>query len=133
GCGSSTAPSSSYAGQWSGTTTQGAAISFAISPDEKVTTISIGYNFAACSGTQTFSNLSLAIAPNVICSPGPCPPSLTSFREIEFESGNIVSGPSTSVAGVFLANATVQGTATFRNYPGCEDVVGTASWTAVKR
>src|SRR5262245_60873015 len=86
--GSRTQPSSSgIGGQWRGTTSQGSPIEFTISQDEKVTSITIGYNFNGCSGVKTFPDLSLATAPDVICIPGPCSPSITSFRRIAFASG----------------------------------------------
>ena len=67
-------PSAGYEGQWSGTTFQGRPISFTVSPDQKVTAITLGYSFGNCSGTHTFSNLNLDIArpPNPL-SPQPGP------------------------------------------------------------
>jgi hypothetical protein len=69
-----TSPSASSlsVGQWSGTTTQGMPIAFTVSSDEAVTTITVAYSFNSCSGTQTFSNLSVPTAPDVNCIPGPC-------------------------------------------------------------
>jgi len=134
GCGgAATSPSTGYAGQWSGTTSQGTTIAFTISQDERVTDISIGYRFDICTGTKTFSNLALAIAPNVTCLPNPCPADVTSFREITFQSTGATGDPSTGLAGVFGADGTVRGSATFRNYPGCENIVGTATWSATRR
>ncbi len=63
--------SSLSAGQWSGTTVQGASISFSVSSDEALTTIAVGYTFNGCSGTQTFADLNVPTAPNVTCIPGP--------------------------------------------------------------
>jgi hypothetical protein len=133
-CGSNSpsGPSStSYRGEWAGTTSQGSPISFSISPDEKVTSITVGYNFNGCSGSQTFSNLSLDIAPNVMCIPGPCSADVLSYRAFGFATGSL-QGPSTSVTGLFPSLTTAQGVAGFREYPGC----GTASsvpWTAIRR
>ena len=42
-------------------TFQGQPFSFTVSPDQKVTTISVGYRFSGCSGVDTFSNLELPI------------------------------------------------------------------------
>jgi hypothetical protein len=60
---SPTAPSSpptSFNGQWSGTTSQGQSISFSVASD-RVTTVSVGYNYSGCSGTATATNLNLEI------------------------------------------------------------------------
>src|SRR5262245_9798891 len=68
-------PSTGYAGRWSGTVLvlplmapgtgipaiQSKPFSFVVSADQKVTDISIGYDFNGCSGVKTFSNLSVAI------------------------------------------------------------------------
>ena len=123
--------SSGYNGQWSGTTSQGMAISFTVSPDEKVTAITIGHNFNGCSGSQTFSNLNLATAPDVMCIPGPCAPSISAFRSFGYAAG-LAEGPSTQVHGLFLSNSRAEGSAGFRDFPGCGSVIGVA-WTATKR
>src|SRR5690348_4859164 len=88
GCSQTTTPSSSsLEGQWTGTTAQGTPISFTVSSDQRVTAITVGYNFSGCSGTERLSNLSLETAPNVICIPGPCPASITSYRAFSYASG----------------------------------------------
>jgi len=131
-CHSPTVPATpGYAGQWSGTTVQGRPIAFTISPDETVTTITLGHDFNGCSGLQTFSSLSLHIAPQVECIPGPCPPSISSYRAFAYTSGNPIEGPSTSVNAVFLSVDSAQGSANFRNYPGCGNAIGVA-WTAIR-
>ena len=80
-CGNPSGPSKrSYDGQWTGTTAQSKTVTFTISPDENVTAITIGYEFNGCSGTQTFSSLSLSIAPQVQCIPAPCSNQLMSYR-----------------------------------------------------
>src|SRR5436190_23625341 len=79
-CGSTKPSSTTLEGQWSGTTSQGTPVGFTVSADQRVTAITVGYRFGGCAGTQTFDNLSLETAPNVICVPAPCPPSLTSYR-----------------------------------------------------
>jgi hypothetical protein len=133
GCSNPSGPSSnSYAGQWSGTTAQGKAVTFTISGEEKVTTITLGYEFSGCSGTQTFSNLSLSIAPQVECIPGPCPAAVTSYRAFGYSSGNPIEGPSTDFNAVFMSSGSVQGQVNFRAFPGCGSAVG-VSWSATKR
>jgi len=132
-CGSGTAPTpAGYTGQWSGTTAQGGAIAFTISPDEVVTTMTVAHNFSGCSGSQTFSNLNLNIAPNVMCIPGPCTGPLTSFRAFGYSSGNRLDGPSTDINGVFMSTSRAEGTVNFRNYSGCGSAIGVA-WSATRR
>ena len=48
-------------GQWGGTTSQGRPIAFVVSPDRKVTSITVEYGFGGCAGVNTFSNLNVAI------------------------------------------------------------------------
>src|SRR5438552_11875672 len=91
--GPTTATPTGYAGEWAGTTAQGRPIAFMISPSEAVTSITVGHDFNGCSGSQTFSGLNLNIAPNVQCIPGPCPPSVSSYRGFGYASGNPIDGP----------------------------------------
>jgi hypothetical protein len=53
-----TRQSTTYAGQWSGNGL-GLTVSFTVSPDDKITALSIGYNFSGCSGTVTRTDLNL--------------------------------------------------------------------------
>ena len=107
-------------------------IAFTISPSETVTSMTVAYDFNGCSGSQTFPGLSLNIAPNVQCIPGPCPPAVSSYRGFGYASGDRIEGPSTSLNAVFLSNTTAQGLVNFRNFPGCGDATGVA-WTAARR
>ena len=125
-----TAPS--YAGEWSGTTAQGKPITFTISPDEVVTTITIGHDFNGCAGSETFSNLSLKTAPNVVCIPGPCPASVTSYRGFGYGTGNPLEGPATDVNALLLSTTRAEGTVNFRIFPGCGSAIGVA-WSAIRR
>ena len=64
-CGDSTPTSPSnvgYAGQWSGTVLQGGSVSFTVSPEQRVTNITVSYSLSGCSGSTTFSGLALEIA-----------------------------------------------------------------------
>ena len=132
-CGSPSRPSSPrYAGQWSGMTTQGQPIDFTISSEESVTTISLGHSFNGCSGSQTFSNLRLAIMPQVECIPGPCSASVTSYRAFSYSSGSPIEGQSTDIRAVFMPLERAEGTANFRNVPGCGTAMGVA-WSAARR
>ena len=130
-CGHPTNSSPTYAGDWTGTTDQGRPISFIISPSETVTTITVGHSFNSCSGSQTFSDLNVSIAPNVQCIPGPCSGSVTSYRAITYVSGNVLAGPATQITGVFLSTDRVEGRVVFSNLPGCGSA--TASWAASKK
>ncbi len=49
------------AGNWSGTTFQGRPISFTVSRDNRLTTLSVGYQIDACTGTASFANLDVAV------------------------------------------------------------------------
>src|SRR5688572_11814170 len=88
-CGGSPSSPSSLSlsvGQWTGTTEQGTPITFTVSADEILTTITVGYRFNGCSGTQTFSNLTVATAPDLICIPGPCSGTVSSYRSFAYSS-----------------------------------------------
>lgn len=52
-----------YAGEWTGTTTQGTTISFSVSPTDTVTAITFDYNdvVSHCAGTVTLRSLALPI------------------------------------------------------------------------
>jgi hypothetical protein len=131
--GSPTVPASTgYAGLWSGTTAQGTPITFTISTEENVTTISIAHNFNGCSGSQTFSNLSLPIAPEIHCIPGPCSPSQMSYRQLTYSTGDRVNGPSFTIAGIFPSTSHAEGAMAFQNYPGCGSATG-VPWSATRR
>jgi hypothetical protein len=134
GCGSPSGPSrsDSYQGQWSGTTAQGKTVAFTISPDEKVTTITLGHEFNGCSGSQTFPGLDLSIAPRVECIPAPCPGMLTSYRAFGYLSGNPIEGPSTSLNGLFTSSERAEGTINFHDFPGCGSAIG-VMWSATRR
>ena len=135
GCGRNpTSPSSSSlsAGQWHGTTAQGMTITFTVSSDEILRTLSVGHSFNGCSGTQTFSGLHVATAPDVTCIPGPCSGSTTTYRAFAFSSGSRGTGPSTAVNGLFLPGDRAQGIAAFHDFPGCGTVTG-VEWTATRR
>jgi hypothetical protein len=133
-CGGAPAsPSSSSlsVGQWSGTTTQGTSITFAVSSEEILTSIAVEYRFNGCSGTQTFANLNVQTAPNVMCIPAPCSGALSAYRAFTYSSGSVATGPGTSINGLFLPGNQAQGQASFVNYPGCGTAA--AEWTATRR
>lgn len=135
GCGDSpTSPSASSLsiGQWSGTTAQGTPITFTVSSDEVLTSIAVGYNFNGCSGTQTFSNLNVPTAPEVICIPGPCSGTTAAYRAFHYLAGSRGTGPTTNFNGLFLPGSRAQGLVSFSDYPGCGTAAG-VEWTATRR
>ncbi len=135
-CGSPTAPtrggSSLSVGQWNGTTSQGMSITFTVAPDETLTALSIGYRVNGCSGSQTFADLSVRTAPEVVCPTAPCPSGATSYRAFIYGTGVPGQGPSTSVRGLFLPGGRAEGQATFTDFPNCGSE-GPVTWTATRR
>jgi hypothetical protein len=114
-----------YDGEWSGTTSQGRPITFTVSADQRVTAIAAGYSFNGCSGTNTFSNLNLAIG----TPPNPAAPA--SAPGFGFGSGP-PDGPNfTQISGSFGSTTAANGTITFLGFAGCGNSVGI--WTAAKR
>jgi hypothetical protein len=118
-------------GEWSGTTSQGTPITFTVAPDERVTTITLGYDFNGCAGSLTFSDLSVPTAPDLTCIPGPCSGVPNTYRSFGYTAGS-VAGPMTQVNGLFLPRNEAKGQAIFRNYAGCGDLI-TTEWTATRR
>jgi hypothetical protein len=127
-----TRPASLSAGEWSGTTSQGAPITFVVSTDERVTSITVGYDFNGCSGSHAFLDLDVPTAPDLTCIPGPCSGALSSYRAFGYSAGSVTGGSMTQVNGLFLPRNEAKGQATFRNYAGCGDLV-TAEWSATRR
>jgi hypothetical protein len=123
--------SSLSVGEWEGTTSQGKPITFTVSPDEKVTSIIVGYGFNECSGTREFFELSVPTAPDVTCMPGPCSPTLASYRSFGFSDGKVAGEPYTQVNGVFLPRNQAKGQVIFRDFPNCGSA--TVQWTATRR
>jgi hypothetical protein len=130
GAPASPSPSSLSVGQWAGTTAQGDSITFTVSSDEILRELSVGYRFNGCSGTQTFSNLTISTAPDVGCVPGPCSGTISSYRSISFSSGRTESA--TTVFGLFLPGNRAQGVVGFGDFPGCGTATG-VEWTASRR
>lgn len=131
-CATPAAPKVSYAGEWAGATSQGEPITFTISADETVTSITAGYAFNGCRGSKVFANLNVSIAPQVVCLPGPCSGPVSSYRAFSYQSGDVIQEPTTEVHGSLFAGTNAQGTMNFRNYPACGDAIGVA-WSATRR
>ena len=130
--GPAAAPSLAGPGEWTGTTSQGRPIAFTVSPDETVTSLSIGYSFNGCAGTQTISNLSIPTKPDVVCVPGPCSGTVASYRAFGYADRGADAGPRIAVNGVFLPGNRAEGQAGFFDYPGCGTAAG-VTWTAIRR
>jgi hypothetical protein len=119
-------------GEWHGQTSQRMPIAFTVSPNETVTTITVGFDFNGCTGSHTFSDLMVSTNPDVTCISGPCPSSLGSYRAFSYIDGTFGNGPVTQVNGLFLPGSQASGQINFRDYPEC----GTATaveWTATRR
>jgi hypothetical protein len=115
-----------YDGQWSGTTSQGKPITFTVASDQKVTAITVEYNFGGCSGLKTFSGLNLEIVyPPVRTTP------LTPGPGFGYGSGSPEAPNYTQLAGWFTSSTMANGTVVFGGYPGCGNAVGI--WTATRR
>jgi hypothetical protein len=126
--------SSLSVGEWEGTTSQGKRIAFTVSQDEKVTSISLGYDFNGCSGTRTFLELDVPTAPDLTCISGPCSPAAASYRAFgvsDAAGGGAGLYPYTQVNGVFLPGNQARGQAVFAGYPDCGSA--TVQWTATRR
>jgi hypothetical protein len=121
-----------YAGQWSGRTAQGKTITFTVSSDERVTAITVGHEFNGCASEETFANLSIGIAPELVCIPAPCPASATGHRSFSHSAGDVFGGRSTTISGLFTSSSLAEGSIAFRNFGSCGTVIG-VGWTATRR
>ena len=126
GCGNAPSRPTSgiYAGQWTGTTSQGPPISFTLSPDQTLTSLTLGYSFNGCSG-------SAAYAPNVTLERVPTAP--TPVYSAHFESGPADAPNRTMVSFLFTSTTAANGLIVFSAYDGCGAGPTTASWMAVRR
>lgn len=134
GCSSPTEPTgaattASYAGEWTGTTSQGSPIAFTI-VGESVTTLTLGHNFGGCSGVRTFTNLNLSIVPDIVCVPGPCTAAMQSERGFSFFTGGRESF--TQLTTLSMRPSSAMGGITFSDLDSCGTATG-VSWTAAKR
>jgi len=121
----SSGSSTGYDGQWTGTTYQGRSITFVVSSDQKVTAITVGYDFNGCSGVKTFSSLSLDIG----VPPNRSAPTLG--PTFGYGSGPPDGSNYTQVYGSFTSSTTATGSVIFGSYAGCGTSGGI--WSASKR
>lgn len=116
---SPTAPGG-YAGEWSGATLTGERIAFTVSADQKVTAITVDYRFGGCSGTRTFSGLSIPIGTASGTSP------FFQHRATDSDSRNFIS-----VDGFFDSSEVARGLVGFSDFMGCGESFGL--WNARRR
>jgi hypothetical protein len=107
-----------YAGEWSGSSLQGDTLAFSVSAEQRVTTISIHYSLNGCSGTKTFSGLSVEIAPL----PGNGRPAFV-YQSAEGDLVNFIS-----VQVSFSSSDTATGITVLDNFAGCRG--GPSLWSA---
>jgi hypothetical protein len=112
-----------YAGEWTGTTSNGPPIRFSVSAADTVTSITLVYSFSAdCSGTLTYTDLAVPIRTSN-------PPGLPASDQLGFgySTTNGVNG--TLIAGGFSPDRrSASGQFALVHFGACDTVVGT--WTA---
>jgi hypothetical protein len=118
-----------YAGEWSGTTSQGRPISFTISSKARVTAISVAFDFSGCSGVKTFTGLDVAIR---TAPAGLLPPELEQYAGFNFRDGAQGAANATQVVGALKSETTATGAAGFENYAGCTNTFEGVTWNATK-
>src|SRR6187200_31517 len=133
GCGGNSSPSApspataTFNGQWTGTTSHGQPLSFTVA-SERVTTMTIGYNYNGCSASKTATDLDLPIVDlrNISNLPPPDPYSFGGLVGPYSESDN------TQITAFFKspAEGSGHGIVLFVR-PGCGETI--ALWTATKR
>ena len=118
-----------YAGDWSGTTSQGRPISLTISSKQHVTAISVAYDFSGCSGVKTFTGLDVALktAPG-----GLLPPELEQYAGFSVRDGAQGAANATQVVGALKSETSAAGAAWFENYAGCTNTFEDITWNATK-
>jgi hypothetical protein len=109
-----------FSGEWAGTTSQARPIAFTVSPDLRITAVTVDYSFNGCAGSLTIpSNVALlntAATADAVVSYAPNGP----------------TGPSrTTVHFLFPSIASASGTLEFMDYSTCGS--SNATWTANKR
>ena len=118
-----------YAGDWSGTTSQGRPISFTISSNARVTAISVAYDFSGCSGVKTFTGLDVAIR---TAPAGLLPPELEQYAGFNFRAGAQGAANATQVVGALKSETNATGAASFESYGGCTNAFEGITWNATK-
>lgn len=110
-----------YAGEWSGTTSQGSPITFAVSTSEKLTKVTVGYSFSGCTGSSS-------LAPDVALERSPVP---VEVRLLDYESAPPGTPNRMLFHFLFTSSTEAHGMVTFVDFTGCGTVNST--WTAGRR
>jgi hypothetical protein len=120
-----------YAGTWTGPTSQGGRITFAVSSEQRVVAIGVEYNLNGCSGTAVLSGLALEVSRPQLA-PG-SPNAGGPFDNPSFGTGThgLTQPNFLGVSGSFVSDDTARGVLTLREYGGCGS--GTATWSAARR
>ena len=105
-------------------------ISFTISPNERVTAISVAYDFSGCSGVEAFASIDVAITSAPVS--GIAHPELEQFAGFNFRDGAQGAANATQVVGALKSETTASGVASFENYAGCPDTFEGVTWNATK-
>jgi hypothetical protein len=109
-----------FSGAWAGTTSQGLPITFTVSPDLRVTALTVDYSFGGCSS-------SLTLSPDAALTNT----SATAATVVDY-APNGPTGPSRTVVHfLFPSISSANGTVEFHDYPACGS--SNANWTASKR
>jgi hypothetical protein len=108
-----------FSGTWTGTTSQGRAISFTVSRNLRITGLTLGYAYGGCSGSLTIpADVPLLNTPRWASA-------------IVAHSSNEPSGPRRVVVRFVLpAPGNANGTVEFRDDPACGS--SEATWTATR-
>jgi hypothetical protein len=122
---SPTTPSTvGYAGEWSGATSQNQPISFSVSADQQVTSLSVGWAFNGCSAIGTSSAKSFPIT-------NPQPPGPPPWDNPGFVyGGQGQDGSVWAVTGAFTSTQTATGNVEVVGVPNCGNTI--ATWNATR-
>ncbi len=105
-------------------------MSFTVSPEQRVTSITVNYALNGCSGSATFTGLAVDIA-TVQRPPGN--PGAGPFDNLGFgyASGGPQGANSINLTGAFTSTGTATGVTIYSDFHGCGS--GVATWNATRR
>ena len=115
------APTPGYGGEWSGTTSQGAPITFSVSSAEKLTKITVGHSFNGCTGSNS-------LAPDVALERSSVP---VGVAILDYESAPPGTPNRMLFHFLFSSSTIASGMVTFAEFTGCGTV--NSPWTATRR
>ena len=109
-----------FSGEWAGTTSQSRPIAFSVSPDLRITAVTVDYSFNGCSGSLTIpSNAALANT------------SGTADAVVSYAPNGPTGLSRTTVHFLFPSITSANGTVEFSDYSTCGS--SNATWTANTR